>query len=276
MDELFAAVREECSSAEWSRGVELSRQDAVTLLRKTPDEVELRVTLKGGMSSALVTLYPEDEDWSCDCAKQEMALSLVAAAVIALRKAKKEGHDLSAKARDAGHVRYDLTRIDRGLKLEGVVVVGKTERKVGSSLMLLAKQLDGEGHVVITPDDLELERMLAGRSFEPLRYTAMHFRHVELGAKMMPAGAWMRPEYYGAPRNRAANIAAEALNVRENVGLLGSPPFEIPRMVNRDKELLGLISDQERRRRLPPLSYRQLHERYVLKCRDRRRSCSQR
>ncbi|MDX8525365.1 non-ribosomal peptide synthetase [Mesorhizobium sp. MSK_1335] len=39
--------------------------------------------------------------------------------------------------------------------------------------------------------------------------------------------------------------------MRENVGLLGSPPFEIPRMVNRDKELLGLISDKERNRRLP-------------------------
>ncbi len=39
--------------------------------------------------------------------------------------------------------------------------------------------------------------------------------------------------------------------VRENVGLLGSPPFEIPRIVNRDKELLGLISDEERKRRLP-------------------------
>ena len=39
--------------------------------------------------------------------------------------------------------------------------------------------------------------------------------------------------------------------VRSNVGLLGSPPFEIPRMVNRDKELLGLVSDEERRRRLP-------------------------
>ena len=39
--------------------------------------------------------------------------------------------------------------------------------------------------------------------------------------------------------------------IRENVGLLGSPPFEIPRMVNRDKELLGVISADERRRRLP-------------------------
>ena len=91
MDELFTAVREECTPAEWSQGVQLSRQNAVTLLSETEDEVELRVTLKGGLSSAQVTLYPEDEDWSCDCAKQDAAMPLVAAAVIALRQAKKEG-----------------------------------------------------------------------------------------------------------------------------------------------------------------------------------------
>ena len=61
---------------------------------------------------------------------------------------------------------------------------------------------------------------LAGRSFEPVRYTAMHYRHVERGAKMMPAGAWMRPEYYGDEHARAGNIAAEAMSVRENVGMI--------------------------------------------------------
>ncbi|MBA8879039.1 non-ribosomal peptide synthetase-like protein [Phyllobacterium myrsinacearum] len=38
--------------------------------------------------------------------------------------------------------------------------------------------------------------------------------------------------------------------VRENVGLLGSPSFEIPRMVNRDKELISGISEDDRRHRL--------------------------
>jgi non-ribosomal peptide synthetase-like protein len=38
--------------------------------------------------------------------------------------------------------------------------------------------------------------------------------------------------------------------VRENVGLLGSPAFEIPRMVERDKELLGSVSAAEQRKRL--------------------------
>ncbi|MDP6474199.1 MAG: 2Fe-2S iron-sulfur cluster-binding protein [Alphaproteobacteria bacterium] len=61
---------------------------------------------------------------------------------------------------------------------------------------------------------------LAGRSFEPVRYTAMHFRHLERGARMMPAGAWMRPEYYGEARAREENIAAEAMNVRDNVGII--------------------------------------------------------
>ncbi|CAL8971220.1 Linear gramicidin synthase subunit D [Rhodoplanes serenus] len=38
--------------------------------------------------------------------------------------------------------------------------------------------------------------------------------------------------------------------VRENVGLLGSPPFEIPRMVERDKSMLDALPPEERRRRL--------------------------
>ena len=39
--------------------------------------------------------------------------------------------------------------------------------------------------------------------------------------------------------------------LRENVGLLGSPSFEIPRMVNRDKELIAGIDEDDRRQRIP-------------------------
>jgi len=38
--------------------------------------------------------------------------------------------------------------------------------------------------------------------------------------------------------------------VRENVGLLGSPPFEIPRAVSRDMEILAAIGPEERAQRL--------------------------
>ena len=61
---------------------------------------------------------------------------------------------------------------------------------------------------------------LAGRSFEPVRYTAMHFRHLEAGATMMPAGLWLRPEFYGESSRRHALIREEAKNVRDNVGII--------------------------------------------------------
>jgi sarcosine oxidase subunit alpha len=58
---------------------------------------------------------------------------------------------------------------------------------------------------------------LAGRAFEPVRLSAMHQRHLELGAVMMPAGAWLRPAYYGKDESV---IALEARAVRERVGLI--------------------------------------------------------
>jgi sarcosine oxidase subunit alpha len=61
---------------------------------------------------------------------------------------------------------------------------------------------------------------MAGRVFEPQRRTAMHHRHVELGAKFMPAGLWWRPAYYGKPAAREPAIRDEVLNVRNNVGLI--------------------------------------------------------
>src|SRR5690606_30625827 len=55
---------------------------------------------------------------------------------------------------------------------------------------------------------------------EPERHTAMHHRHLELGAQMMPAGLWYRPAFYGRPEEREQAIRAEVVNVRNNVGLI--------------------------------------------------------
>lgn len=62
--------------------------------------------------------------------------------------------------------------------------------------------------------------LLAGRSFQPVRHTAMHYRHIDAGAQMMPAGLWMRPAYYGARSERADCITSEAHAIRSNVGII--------------------------------------------------------
>jgi sarcosine oxidase subunit alpha len=61
---------------------------------------------------------------------------------------------------------------------------------------------------------------VAGRAFDPYRQTPMHKRHVEAGAKLMPAGVWQRPAYYGKAHEREACMQAEALHVRSKVGLI--------------------------------------------------------
>lgn len=61
---------------------------------------------------------------------------------------------------------------------------------------------------------------VAGRAFDPYRQTPMHKRHVEAGAKMMPAGIWQRPAYYGKPHERDTCMQAEALHVRNKVGII--------------------------------------------------------
>ena len=48
----------------------------------------------------------------------------------------------------------------------------------------------------------------------------MHQRHLALGARMMPAGLWYRPAYYGTPADREAAIAAEVHAVRTGVGMI--------------------------------------------------------
>ena len=62
--------------------------------------------------------------------------------------------------------------------------------------------------------------LLAGQSFEPVRHTPMQRRHVEAGARMMPAGLWLRPAHYGRNDDAEAAIAAEVKAVREGVGLI--------------------------------------------------------
>jgi sarcosine oxidase, subunit alpha len=82
-------------------------------------------------------------------------------------------------------------------------------------------QPEAVGHTTARPPfSAEKMGVLAGRAFEPVRLTAMHHRHLEAGAQMMPAGLWLRPAYYGPKSQRALRIREEALNVRNNVGLI--------------------------------------------------------
>ena len=74
---------------------------------------------------------------------------------------------------------------------------------------------------------------LAGRMFEPVRYSPMQPWHETHGARPLVAGAWIRPDHYGDP-------AAEVRNVRANVGIIDVTPLgkldlrgpDVPNLLN--------------------------------------------
>ncbi|WP_271408646.1 2Fe-2S iron-sulfur cluster-binding protein [Pseudomonas sp. Q1-7] len=70
------------------------------------------------------------------------------------------------------------------------------------------------------PFEAEKLAHVAGRAFDPYRQTAMHSRHVAAGAKLMPAGIWQRPAFYGKAEDRERCMQEEARHVREKVGLI--------------------------------------------------------
>ena len=75
-------------------------------------------------------------EWDCDCAGRDDACEHVAAAVIALRRAREQGRDL--RVNDAGRIGYRLTRAGSGLALERVVVTAAGEVPLLTSLVSIA------------------------------------------------------------------------------------------------------------------------------------------
>jgi sarcosine oxidase subunit alpha len=61
---------------------------------------------------------------------------------------------------------------------------------------------------------------LAGRISSPSRRTAMHHRHLELGAQMVNIGSWQRPAYYGDTDEKESCALAETRHVRSKVGII--------------------------------------------------------
>ncbi len=83
--DLFTKIQKACLPGIWSKGVSLSRTGAVIQDSQTEDEIVLRVRSPDHPVSRKVSLWPEDEDWYCDCDFQQPVCCHVAAAIITLK-----------------------------------------------------------------------------------------------------------------------------------------------------------------------------------------------
>jgi sarcosine oxidase subunit alpha len=106
------------------------------------------------------------------------------------------------------------------LKRYTTISMGPSQGKIcGKNTIKLVAQLSEQG---ITETGTTTSRppftpvklgVLAGRRLDPIRLTPIHHIHTQLGATMMNAGQWKRPEHYSDPE-------AEVRAVRQSVGII--------------------------------------------------------
>ena len=163
MQSLFEAVRESASRREWSRGVELARAGAVIAERIDAREAHLRVAEPGRPVARLVTLILDADAWSCDCPGPEDPCEHVAAAVIALRRARDEGRELpSAGESGAGTIHYALRRVAGGLALDRFAVRGDERVPLAASLRALAAGRVAGPRIAASEADLAVDDAIQG------------------------------------------------------------------------------------------------------------------
>jgi len=162
---LLEAVRGEARPGDWSAGVELARRGAVTVVSVEEDEVEVRVQAPAGAGAYLVTLWPQDDEWDCECAFKGACCGHAAAGAIALSQGLLESSPAAPEPAPEVRIRYELVRDEGALTLHRVVHApgDRDADKLRDGTRLHGSLADVPPGVIVTPGDREIDRALRGR-----------------------------------------------------------------------------------------------------------------
>jgi superfamily II DNA or RNA helicase len=163
VQDLFETVRDQASRSAWSAGVELARSEAVVGEHADESEIVLRVRSSGSVVHPTVVLYPQDCEWECDCGGAEDPCAHVAAAAIAMRRARREGRSLPSGPPGGARLSYRFTRAEGSLALERFLVSEDDESPLRATLAALASGRVKGPSVVATQGDIAAERALGSK-----------------------------------------------------------------------------------------------------------------
>jgi superfamily II DNA or RNA helicase len=129
------------------------------------DEITLSVKVAGRNTALMVYLWPDEDDWGCDCGHD--ACAHAAAAIIATHHARKRGLQLPQAPATGVQLRYDMTRLGHELILTRTLVSPAGERPFTGNI----RRAEG---VHTTDADLVVDQVL------------------QLGDRNLPAVGWKR------------------------------------------------------------------------------------
>jgi len=183
---LMATFRDRGSDAAWSAGSRLARAGVVRGVSADDEEITLSVKVPNRPAALEVNLWPDDDDWCCECGLD--ACAHAAAALIATHHARKAGHLLPAPPPSGRTLRYDLTRQGRELSIQRKLLRGGTAERFNGNI----RQVEG---VHTTEGDLVADQVL------------------RLGDRNLPAVGWRRLLAAWADHGASVTLDGEPVQV---------------------------------------------------------------
>ncbi len=159
----YQLVQKSCLPGIWSKGVALARDNLVQIDAFAEDEIILRVKAADRAVSPKVSLWPEDEDYYCDCGDRAVPCAHVAASIVALKNGLKETAPSADAKPVSKSIRYRFVRRGRGLLFERWI--GSTPLKLNESLVSLmggvgSGRVTEHANLLATQEDYAIDRAL--------------------------------------------------------------------------------------------------------------------
>lgn len=175
--EYLDQLQKACLPGIWSKGVALNRsQSVVQDTSSSSDELIFRVQTPDSPVARKVTLWPDEEDWFCDCGDKNSVCCHIAASAVFLKTGKKATDSLpnnSTSNSTLGQIQYRFKRCSDFLELERFILIPvgantfKTERLTTSLVGHIAGIQSGriQGRPVLaTQSDFAIDALLSNRS----------------------------------------------------------------------------------------------------------------
>ena len=162
MKQLFAAIRSATSASIWSKGVELNRDGSVLGKGWAREEIVLTVIVSNRAVNPVVTLWPEDEDWNCDCGSNEDPCEHVVASIIAIKQANEQGVKLPQAKSTVASIEYHFATIGKELSFTRYIDQEGKKDVLGVSLSALASGRIQGPKLAPTKEDLTVDHFIDG------------------------------------------------------------------------------------------------------------------
>lgn len=170
-------VQEEAGARNWSEGVKLTRLiDTFSATKMDEEECVVHLRIPSKPLAPKVTLWPEEEDWDCDCGASHLPCEHIAAVAIALNQGKvsvlsqEAVEESGSSGQQSVPISYEFHRSPEGLLFERRFVEHGEKRRIDIPMLSYLSGLKVRGpeapKLLVTKADYAVDSVLKNHHWD--------------------------------------------------------------------------------------------------------------